>query len=105
MGFHTWPLHLEKGWALGIEVELKETHLAIVSTEGGYIMCGALDVKLLDDRLGDRRIVAGRALGVRSVDDLLKAPLESVTKAAREIGLRDGMSGRDAVNVLLSRTA
>jgi len=101
MMFRCWPVRLERGWAMGIEIELSRTHLAILSTPQGYLMCGALDVKLLDERLAAREIVAGRALVVKSVADLLEAPLDSVTKAARAVGLRDGMSGRDAGNVLL----
>ena len=50
-------------------------------------MCGALDVGLLNEKLADRKIIAGRAVGVRTIDDLLKAPLESVTYEARACGI------------------
>ncbi|MCY8582786.1 YunC family protein, partial [Bacillus haynesii] len=60
-------------------------------------MCGALDVALLNDKLKDRKIVAARAVGVRTIDQLLEAPLESVTDAARELGIHPGMSGKDAL--------
>jgi uncharacterized protein YunC (DUF1805 family) len=65
-------------------------------------MCGALDVALLDRVLGARQIVAARALGVRTLDDLLRAPLESVTDAAAAMGLRPGMAGAEAVGILLA---
>ena len=42
-------------------------------------MCGALDVGLLNEKLKDRKIIAGRAVGVRTIEQLLNAPLESVT--------------------------
>lgn len=96
------PVDLEKGTAMGIEVDLPKTHLAIVSAPSGYLMCGALDVALLDERLAERRIVAGRAVGVKTVKDLLQAPLEKVTDAARSLGLKEGMTGREAMNLLLS---
>lgn len=85
----------------GITVELPRTRLVILATRTGYIMCGALDVQLLDTRLADRRVVAGRALGVRSYEDLLARPLDAVTHAAREIGLQPGMTGREALMTLL----
>lgn len=91
------PIEVGERVALGIEVDLPKTHLAIITTPLGYIMCGALDIELLNRRLADRRIIAGRAVGVKTLDDLLQAPLESVTDAARELGIVAGMTGREAV--------
>lgn len=91
------PIEVGERVALGIEVDLPKTHLAIIATQRGYIMCGALDVELLNRRLADRRIIAGRAVGVKTLDDLLGSPLESVTDAARELGIVVGMTGREAV--------
>ncbi|MBV6713982.1 DUF1805 domain-containing protein [Paenibacillus chitinolyticus] len=63
----------------------------------GYIMCGALDVALLNERLSDRQIIAARATGVKTIGELLDAPLESVTHTAEEMGIFAGMTGRDAI--------
>ena len=95
------PVSIDGRYALGISVELPKTHLVIATAPAGYIMCGALDVALLDRLLGHRRVVAGRALGVRTLEDLLEKPLESVTDAARALGLHEGMAGRDALRILL----
>jgi uncharacterized protein YunC (DUF1805 family) len=94
------PVRLTNGVAIGIEVELPRTHLAIVAAPRGYIMCGALDVRLLDERLAERAVVAGRAVGVTTVDELLAAPLESVTRAMAALGIAPGDSGRSAVERL-----
>ncbi|MFS0727258.1 YunC family protein [Paenibacillus sp. 1P07SE] len=83
--------------ALGVEVKLPKTTLLSISTDRGYIMCGALDVGLLNEKLRERGIIAGRAVGVRTLEELLEAPLESVTAAAEELGVHAGMSGRDAL--------
>lgn len=96
------PVPVGSKWAVGISVELPRTHLQILSTPAGYIMCGALDVALLDRTLRARRIVAARALGVRTLTDLLQAPLESVTDAAWALGLRPGMPGGRALELLLA---
>ena len=85
-----------------ITVELPSTRLVILAARTGYLMCGALDVELLDTRLAQRRIVAGRALGVRSYDDLLEQPLDRVTQAAADLGIRPGMTGREALRRLLA---
>lgn len=91
------PVELTNCTAVGIVVELPRTRLVALCAGDGYLMCGALDVNLLNTRLGERGIVAGRALGVRTIDDLLEAPLESVTDAARAIAIEPGMKGRDAL--------
>lgn len=96
------PLPVAGGTALGITVDLPGTRLVIATTDAGYLMCGALDIDLLDTRLAERRIVAGRTLGVRTLDDLRARPLEAVTAAAYALGLRAGMRGEEALALLLS---
>jgi uncharacterized protein YunC (DUF1805 family) len=91
------PIDIDGGTALGIEVKLPKTTLLVVATDKGYIMCGALDVALLNEKLKDRGIIAGRAVGVKTLEELLEAPLESVTYGAENIGVTTGMKGRDAV--------
>ncbi len=96
------PVPVAGGIATGITVELPRTHLVIVAGSRGYIMCGALDVALLDaPHMRSREIVAARAVGVKSIEDLLAAPLESATSAAQALGVRPGMTGREAVAMLL----
>ncbi|MHB9145671.1 MAG: YunC family protein [Symbiobacteriia bacterium] len=94
------PISIDGRIAVGITVDLPKTRLVAISTSNGYIMCGALDVNLLNTRLADREIVAGRALGVRTLDDLLTKPLESVTQAALRLGVREGMTGKDALSLM-----
>jgi len=91
------PIDIDGRTYIGITVELPKTTLLAVTTDKGYIMCGALDIGLLNERLKDRRIVAGRAVGVRSIEQLLEAPLESVTHEAEALGITPGMKGRDAL--------
>ncbi|KFZ40715.1 MULTISPECIES: YunC family protein [Thermoactinomyces] len=91
------PLDIEGKQVLGIEVKLPKTTLLVVTTDKGYIMCGALDVALLNERLSERNIIAARALGVRTLEQLLDAPLESVTHTAEAKGIKPGMTGRQAL--------
>lgn len=91
--------------ALGVAVALPKTNLLSWSTEYGYIMCGALDVQLLNDKLAERKIVAGRALGVRTLDDLWSAPLAEVTDHARELGIEPGMPGYLALERMVTQTS
>lgn len=98
---HVEIVELEGGSAIGIEVLLPGTTLLAVRTNKGYIMCGALDVQLLNERLGHRHIIAGRAVGVKTLEQLLAAPLESVTTDAELLGIHPGMIGREALALML----
>ncbi|MBD0382698.1 YunC family protein [Paenibacillus sedimenti] len=91
------PILLEGHTAIAIEVKLPKTTLLVVTTDKGYIMCGALDVALLNERLRERNIIAARATGVRTIQELLDAPLESVTYTAEDMGIVAGMTGREAI--------
>ncbi|WP_123041369.1 YunC family protein [Cohnella candidum] len=94
------PVSIGEWTAVGVEVLLPKTTLLAVTAGGGYIMCGALDVQLLNERLRDRKVIAGRAVGVRTLEQLLDAPLESVTEAAEAMGITAGMQGREAVRIM-----
>lgn len=96
------PIPFDGQIALGISVQLPKTNLVVVTTDIGYIMCGALDVGLLNEKLAARGILAGRAVGVKTIQELLDAPLESVTHKAQELGIVPGMIGRDAISLLLA---
>jgi uncharacterized protein YunC (DUF1805 family) len=80
-----------------ITIKLPKTNFLAVTNEKGYIMCGALDVALLNEKLKDRGIIAGRAVGVRTIEQLLEAPMESVTIEAERLGITKGMKGKDAL--------
>ena len=91
------PIDIDGRQVLGIEVKLPKTTLLVITTDKGYIMCGALDIALLNERLSDRNIIAARAVGVRTLEQLLDAPLESVTHTAESIGITSGMTGKEAL--------
>lgn len=91
------PVEINGHTFLSISVALPKTNLLVVTSEKGYIMCGALDVGLLNEKLKDRKVIAGRAVGVKTIEQLLEAPLESVTYEAEACGIHKGMIGKDAL--------
>lgn len=91
------PIEIGGHTFIATSVKLPKTTLLTVSNDKGYIMCGALDVSLLNSRLKDRKIIAGRAVGVKTIDELLNAPLESITWEAENLGIHVGMIGKDAL--------
>jgi len=92
-------IYLEGYEFLSYEVYLPKTTLLVVTNDVGYIMCAALDVDFLNEtpKLRERKIIAGRAEGVRTIDQLLEAPLAKVTLAAEELGIKSGTSGKEAL--------
>lgn len=95
------PIDIEGHTFLSVSVQLPKTNLLAVTNEKGYIMCGALDVGLLNEKLKDRKVIAGRAVGVKTIEQLLTAPLESVTYEAENLGIHKGMIGREALLKML----
>lgn len=91
------PVSIHGHTFIATTVLLPKTTLLTVSNDNGYIMCGALDVGLLNEKLKDRKIIAGRAVGVKTIEQLLEAPLESITIEAERIGIEKGMIGKDAL--------
>jgi uncharacterized protein YunC (DUF1805 family) len=97
---HVQPVSIGRHVCIAVEVELPKTRLIAIQTGIGYIMCGALDIHLLNTVLHDRGIIAARAVGVKSVGQLLAAPLESVTDQAAALGIQPGMRGEDALRIM-----
>ncbi|RLL46522.1 DUF1805 domain-containing protein [Oceanobacillus piezotolerans] len=94
------PLELEGKMFIETTVELPKTTLLIISNDIGYIMCAALDVDFFDanEKLKQRNVICGRAEGVRTIDQLLHAPLAKITEASSELyGWEVGMSGKEAL--------
>lgn len=91
------PIQINGHTFLAVTVLLPKTTLLAVTNDKGYIMCGALDVGLLNDKLKDRKIIAGKAVGVKTIQQLLDAPLESVTFEAEALGIHKGMAGKEAL--------
>ncbi|MFN7251848.1 MAG: YunC family protein [Anaerobacillus sp.] len=93
------PILIEGHQFTAVQMKLPKTNFMAVTNEKGYIMCGALDVALFNSnqKLRERKIIAARAVGVRTIEQLIDAPLESVTLAAEELGIKVGMTGRDAL--------
>ncbi|WP_067932056.1 YunC family protein [Alicyclobacillus kakegawensis] len=94
---HVAPLFLDDCAFIQIEVQLPKTNLLVIQCEQGYVMCGALDIRLLRERLASRNIVAARAIGVRTLDELLHGQVESCTQAAESLGITAGMPIREAL--------
>ena len=84
--------------ALGVRVELPNSPpLLILVANRGFIMCGYLAIDVAE-RLG---VVACVISGVRTFEDMLEGQVRACTSKARELGIREGMKGREALKLLM----
>lgn len=87
------PIKLRNGVALGIKVELGKAPLLVIRAERGFVMCGYLNVAAAN-ALGE---AAARVSGVSSFEDVLEARIIEVSDKAKEQGITEGMTGREAL--------
>ncbi|ENH96830.1 hypothetical protein J416_09034 [Gracilibacillus halophilus YIM-C55.5] len=91
------PIEVEGYTFIAISAQLPETNLLVIQNHIGYVMCGALDIDLLNEKLKDRPIIAGRAVGVRTIDELLEGTLDKVTIHSQKYNWTPGMPIKQAL--------
>ncbi|MBL0058385.1 MAG: DUF1805 domain-containing protein [Elusimicrobia bacterium] len=82
--------------ALGVEIDLPGAPLILARGGQGFVMCGFLDLHTAEKVNAAAAVVRG----VQSVDDLLAKPVVGVTAAALALGVKPGMTGYDALEIL-----
>lgn len=81
---------------LALQQDFGNLNLIVVKAKKGYIACSYID-KATAEKVGD---VAAFVSGVKSVDDVLKAKIRETTTWAEEIGIREGMSVKKALELM-----
>jgi uncharacterized protein YunC (DUF1805 family) len=77
-------------------IALQKSNLVLLKAKNGYLMCGYLNLEVAE-RLGD---AAAIVTGVSSAQEALEAKVKSATRAAKALGVAEGMSGRDALRLM-----
>jgi len=80
----------------GVRIELHNAPMIAVFAPKGFIMCGYLNL-LAADRAGEAACVV---TGVKSFEDIMKGKIRATTKAARALGIKSGMTGREALALM-----
>jgi uncharacterized protein YunC (DUF1805 family) len=81
----------------GIEIDLPGAPLVLARGSKGFVMCGYLDLHTAEKVSAPAAIVRG----VKTVDDLLAAPVVAVSAAATEMGVKPGMTGYEALELFV----
>ncbi len=77
-----------------VKIELKNTTLLLIEGYDAFFMCGALDVNIY----GQREVLCGKAVGVKTIEDLYQAKIADSTNYAKSQGILPGMSVHEALN-------
>ena len=70
-------------------------NMIVVQCQKGYLMCGYLNMDAAE-KFGDAAVLVGGA----GFDEVLKNQIKGATSKARELGIKDGMTGLEAAELL-----
>jgi uncharacterized protein YunC (DUF1805 family) len=100
------PIQFKNGCAIGISNRWHKGQYCTILTEAGLVGCGIYDVKTAAE-FGQAVAIARGTPQHPLVDpeDLFDAKIVEATPQAKELGIKIGMTGRDAVELLLAASA
>jgi uncharacterized protein YunC (DUF1805 family) len=89
-------IELDGGFAIGLNFQMQSAPLLLIKADKGFVMCGYLDMETAD-ALGD---IAVKVKGVSTFDDVLDAAVVGATSAAIRLGIKLGMTGKEALELM-----
>lgn len=96
-------LDFEAGQAIGSTYQWPGGQYCAIHTAHGLVGCGIYDIRSANEFNLAVAIARGTPLKpLREPEDLFNAKILEVSKAAEGLGVKPGMSGREAVEKMLS---
>ncbi|KXS44528.1 MAG: hypothetical protein AWU59_465 [Methanolobus sp. T82-4] len=89
-------IELDNGSAIGLSMQMQSAPLLLIKADKGFVMCGYLDMEAAT-ALGD---VAVKVKGVNTFEDVLEAFVVGATQEAINLGIKVGMTGREALELM-----
>jgi uncharacterized protein YunC (DUF1805 family) len=97
------PLQFKNGCAVGISNRWHKGQYCVIMTEAGLVGCGIYDVKTAGEFGQAIAIARGTPQNpLVNPEDLFDAKIVDATPRAKELGIQIGMTGREAVELLLA---
>ena len=97
----TEKIQLKNKQADGFVIPLGVLNLVGVVTDIGLAGCGAFDVSALDNfRYPAVRVRSEKGVPIATIEDLLSGIVKDVNKGAVGLGIRVGMTGREALDLM-----
>ena len=100
------PIQFQNGCAVGISNRWRNGQYCMILTEAGLVGCGIYDVKTAAEFGQAVAIARGTPQNpLVNPEDLFDAKIVDATPPAKELGIQIGMTGREAVELLLAASA
>jgi uncharacterized protein YunC (DUF1805 family) len=97
------PLSFEHGTAIGVSNRWNRGQYCAILTAAGIVGCGIYDLRTAAEFGQAIAIARGTPQNpLVEPEDLLNAPIAGMTPLAEQLGIRLGMSGREAVERMLA---
>ena len=94
-------VHLKHKPADGYVIPLGPVNLVNVVTDVGMVGCGAFDIGALNNfGYPAARVRPSIGSSIATIDDLLQGIVKEVNPAAEKLGLKNGMTGKEALDLL-----
>jgi uncharacterized protein YunC (DUF1805 family) len=94
-------VQLARKQADGYVIPLGPVNLVNVVTDVGMVGCGAFDVGVLNSfGYPAAKVRSARGGSIATIDDLLNGIIKEVNPAAEKLGLKVGITGREALDML-----
>jgi uncharacterized protein YunC (DUF1805 family) len=85
----------------GYVIPLGAIKLVSVVTDMGMVGCGAFDVAALNNfSYPAAKVKPSHGVSISSIDDLMSGIVKEVNPAAERLGLKAGITGREALEML-----
>jgi len=99
----SYPIPFQNGCAIGFSHRWRGGQYCSILTEAGIVGCGIYDVKTAGEFGQAIAIARGTpAKPLVTPEDLFDAQIVDLTPKARELGIHVGMTGREAVELMLA---
>ena len=79
-----------------VHVPTDRTNILLIKAAAGFLGCGYFDVNVAN-KVGD---AAAIVTGVKTPEQMLEASIVRLSDRAKEMGVREGMTGREALLLL-----
>jgi uncharacterized protein YunC (DUF1805 family) len=94
-------IQLAEKEADGYVIPLGGIKLVSVVTDMGMVGCGAFDVAALNNfSYPAAKVKPSQGTSISSIDDLMEGIVKEVNPAAEKLGLKAGITGREALEML-----
>jgi uncharacterized protein YunC (DUF1805 family) len=100
------PLQFKNGCAIGISNRWNKGQYCMILTEAGLVGCGIYDTKVAAEF--GQAVAIARGTPQKPLvnpEDLFDAKIVEATPLAKQLGVQVGMTGREAVELLLAASA